>query len=216
MSLEHDQLRLVSFIGQKGGVGKSALARVLAVSAARRGCRVLLADFDLEQLTCLEWNAIRLRHEVTPEIDVRSYKSLKKLRKSVDLFDFIIADTRGLADDLTQDVAEESDVVFLPTGTSHDDLRPTLGLARRLAKHGAAEKLTLILSKTGRSERQLEAAAEQIELAGFKTLSASWPLRDGFQSDFDLGRAGSESSNPYLKKIAEVIERAMLERAGLG
>lgn len=215
MSLKHDQLRLASFVGQKGGVGKSALARVLAVSAARRGSNVLLADFDLEQLTCLEWNAARLRHEIAPEIDVRSYKSLKKLRKTANSFNFVVADTRGLADDLTQEVAEESNVVFLPTGTSNDDLRPTLGLARRLAKHGAGDKLTLILSKTGRSERQLEAAVEQIELAGFKTLSAPWPLRDGFQSDFDVGRAGSETLNPYLKKIAEVVERAMLECAGL-
>jgi chromosome partitioning protein len=215
MGLNHERLRLVSFIGQKGGVGKSALARVLAVGAARRGRSVLLADFDLEQLTCLEWNAARLRHEITPEIDVRSFKSLKKLRKSADSFDCIIADTRGLADDLTQDVAEESDVVFLPTGTSSDDLRPTLGLARRLAKHGAGEKLAIILSKTGRSDRQLEAAVGQIELAGFKTLSAPWPLRDGFQSDFDVGRAGSETSNPHLKKIAEIVEQAMLERAGL-
>ena len=215
MALKNDQLRLVSFVGQKGGVGKSALARVLAVGAARRGRSVLLADFDLEQLTCLEWNAARLRHEISPEIEVRSYRSLKKLRKSVDSFDFIVADTRGLADDLTREVAEESDVVFLPTGTSSDDLRPTLGLARRLAKHGAGDKLTLILSKTGRSDRQLESAVDQIELAGFKTLSAPWPLRDGFQSDFDVGRAGSESSNPHLKKIAEVVEQAMLERAGL-
>jgi chromosome partitioning protein len=215
MALRNDQLRLVSFVGQKGGVGKSALARVLAIGAARRGRKVLLADFDLEQLTCLEWNAARLRHEITPEIEVRSYKSLKKLRKSVESFDFIIADTRGLADDLTKEVAEESDVVFLPTGTSSDDLRPTLGLARRLAKHGAGGKLSLILSKTGRSERQLEQAVEQIELAGFKTLAAQWPLRDGFQADFDAGRAGSETSNPHLKKIAEVIELAMLERVDL-
>ncbi|HWG06086.1 MAG TPA: ParA family protein [Beijerinckiaceae bacterium] len=215
MALKLDPFKLVSFIGQKGGVGKSALARVLAVSAARLGRNVLLADFDLEQLTCLEWNAARLRHEVSPEIDVRSYKSLKRLRKSVESFDFIIADTRGLADQLTQDVAEESDVVFLPTGTSNDDLRPTLGLARQLAKHGAGDKLTLILSKTGRSERQLDAAIAQIELAGFQTLPVSWPLRDGFQSDFDVGRAGSETSNPHLKKIAECLEQAMLERVGL-
>jgi chromosome partitioning protein len=51
-------MRIVSFIGQKGGVGKSALARVLAVAAARQSHKVLIGDFDLEQLTCVEWSAL--------------------------------------------------------------------------------------------------------------------------------------------------------------
>ena len=60
----------------------------------------------------------RLRNNLEPEIDVRSFKSLKKLRKTEEAFDLIVADTRGLADDLTKEVAEESSAVFLPTGTS--------------------------------------------------------------------------------------------------
>ena len=44
-------MKIASFVGQKGGVGKSTLARVLAVKAAHEGHRVLLGDFDLEQLS---------------------------------------------------------------------------------------------------------------------------------------------------------------------
>ena len=110
--------KTVSFVSQKGGVGKSALARLFAVGAAHRGQRALLADFDLDQLTCVEWNAARLQAAIEPEIDTRAFKSLKKLRKAEVDVDFIVADTRGLADDLTKELAEESDVVFLPTGTS--------------------------------------------------------------------------------------------------
>ena len=40
-----------AFVSQKGGVGKSALARLLAVGALHRGRKTLLADFDLDQLT---------------------------------------------------------------------------------------------------------------------------------------------------------------------
>lgn len=216
MALKSNITRLVSFIGQKGGVGKSALARLLAVAAARRGLAVLLADFDLEQLTCVEWNAIRQRRGIEPEIDARSFKSLKKLKKANESFDLIVADTRGLADDLTRDVAEESDLVFLPTGTSGDDLRPTLALARRLARSGAEGKIVLILSKIGKSGRQLETALGQIDDAGFPVLSAHWPMREGFQSDFDAGRAGAEATNPYLRDIAAGVEKAMMERAGMG
>ena len=203
----------VSFVSQKGGVGKSALARLFAVGAAHRGKRVLLADFDLEQLTCVEWNAARLRAAIEPDIDARAFKSLKKLRHAEVNVDFIVADTRGLADDLTKELAEESDVVFLPTGTSYDDLRPTLSLAHRLAKRGAEGRIVMVLSKVGRSDSQAARAVETIAEAGFELLGEQWPLRDGFQGDLDVGRAGRETRYPQLREIAEKMENALFKRA---
>ena len=204
-------MKIASFVGQKGGVGKSTLARVLAVAAARQDYKVLLGDFDLEQLSCIEWSATRLRNGIEPDIEARAFKSLKKLRKSVEGFDLVVVDTRGLADELTTDVSQESDVVFLPTGTSMDDLRPTLALARRLSKtRKVGNKIVLILSKVGRSERLLEIAKETIADAGFEMLDSIWPERDGFQADLDIGKAGSESNNPYLREAAEAIEADLL------
>ena len=202
----------VSFVSQKGGVGKSTLARLFAVGAAHRGLKPLLADFDLEQLTCVEWNAIRLQNAVEPDIDARAFKSLKKLRKNEERADVVVVDTRGLADELAHDIAEDSDVVFLPTGTSGDDLRPTLALARKLAKHGAEGRIVVVLSKVGRSDAQLQKAVEAIEASGFERLEEHWPLRDGFQSDLDSGRAGRESRNPYLREAAEKMEEALFAR----
>ena len=201
-----------AFVSQKGGVGKSTLARVLALGAIHRGRKTLLADFDLDQLTCVEWGALRMRASIEPEIDARAFKSLKKLRKD-NGFDFIVADTRGLADDLSTEIAEISNVVFLPTGVSQDDLRPTLNLARRLARRGAEGRLVVVLSKVGRSETQFSRAVETIEDAGFELLSEHWPQRDGFQSDLDAGRAGREARNPYLREIAERMEEALWARA---
>jgi chromosome partitioning protein len=205
------KVTIASFVGQKGGVGKSALARVLAVAAAHQGKKVLIGDYDLEQLTCVEWGAARLRNGIEPEVEVRAFKSLKKLRKKVDGFDLVVVDTRGLADDFTEEISKESDIVFLPTGTSMDDLRPTIALAKRLAQHGdSSNNIVIVLSKTGRSERLLEQALTYIDRSGFDCLDATWPQRDGFQSDFDLGKAGSESSNQFLKQAAQKVESALL------
>jgi chromosome partitioning protein len=202
----------VSFVSQKGGVGKSTLARLTAVGAAHRGLKTLLADFDLEQLTCVEWSALRLRGAIEPDIDARAFKSLKKLRKSEAGIEFIVADTRGLADDLSKEIAEDSEVVFLPTGATGDDLRPTLALARKLARHGAEGRLVIVLSKVGRSENQIAKAVEQIEESGFELLEEHWPLRDGFSIDLDAGRAGREARNPYLREAAEKMEEALFKR----
>ena len=183
-----------------------------AVGAAHRGLKTLLADFDLEQLTCVEWSALRLRNAVEPDIDARAFKSLKKLRKSEDGVEFIVADTRGLADDLSKEIAEDSEVVFLPTGPTGDDLRPTLALARKLARHGAEGRLVIVLSKVGRSENQVAKAVEQIEESGFELLEEYWPLRDGFSIDLDAGRAGREARNPYLREAADKMEAAIFKR----
>jgi chromosome partitioning protein len=207
-------MKIASFVGQKGGVGKSTLARVLAVAAARQNYKVLLGDFDLEQLSCIEWSATRLRNGIQPDIEARAFKSLKKLRKSVEGFDLVVVDTRGLADELTTDIGQESDVVFLPTGTSMDDLRPTLALARRLSKsRKAGNKIVIVLSKVGKSKRLLDIAIAVIEESGFEVLDNIWPERDGFQADLDIGKAGSETHNPYLREAAELIEADLIALA---
>ena len=48
---------MAAFVSQKGGVGKSTLARRAGGRRSHRGRKTLLADFDLEQLTCVEWSA---------------------------------------------------------------------------------------------------------------------------------------------------------------
>jgi chromosome partitioning protein len=93
-----------------------------------------------------------------------------------------------------------------------DDLRPTIALAKRLANQCDGDgKIMIVLSRTGRSDRLVEQAVAYIERAGFECLDVVWPQRDGFQSDFDVGKAGSESSNLFLKQAAQKIEKAMLD-----
>jgi len=44
-------MTIIAFISQKGGVGKSTLARVLAVEATKKKIKTLLADCDHQQRT---------------------------------------------------------------------------------------------------------------------------------------------------------------------
>ena len=66
-------------------------------------------------------------------------------------------------------------------------------------------------SATG-SSAAMRSELDAIE-AGFDMLNAVWPERDGFQADLDVGRAGSESSNPHLKQAAQDVEQALLTLA---
>jgi len=44
-------MTIIAFISQKGGVGKSTLARAVAVEASKQKFNVLLADCDPQQAT---------------------------------------------------------------------------------------------------------------------------------------------------------------------
>ena len=57
---------VVSAISQKGGVGKSAVARLVAREYAASGWAVRVADFDLKQMTTTEWAARRLAAGIEP------------------------------------------------------------------------------------------------------------------------------------------------------
>jgi cellulose biosynthesis protein BcsQ len=74
--------------------------------------------------------------EIEPEVEARAAKSIKKLRRAAEGYDLLVVDTRGLADELTTDVARESDVVFLPTGTSMDDATFLAGMQAWTAMFG--------------------------------------------------------------------------------
>ena len=52
-------LVIVGFVSQKGGVGKSTLARALATVAAEAGIKVKIADLDPQQQTIARWEERR-------------------------------------------------------------------------------------------------------------------------------------------------------------
>ena len=51
---------IVAFVSQKGGVGKSTLARALAREAAMSGLKTKIADLDTQQGTSVDWHRTRL------------------------------------------------------------------------------------------------------------------------------------------------------------
>ena len=49
----------IAMVGQKGGVGKSTLARIIAVEATKGGLQAKIADMDTQQSTSVNWAARR-------------------------------------------------------------------------------------------------------------------------------------------------------------
>ena len=64
---------IISLISQKGGVGKSAVARLLAVEFTKAGWSVKIADLDPAQGTSTKWKA--RRDEIFDAVETLSNKT---------------------------------------------------------------------------------------------------------------------------------------------
>src|SRR6202051_3566191 len=117
---------ILGLISQKGGVGKSTIARGLAREAAASGLRVKLADLDTQQGTSTNWHRRRLDAGAKPEFSVESFKTAAQALTSVDAFECLVLDGPARASAATLEIAREAALVIQPTGASVDDLHPAV------------------------------------------------------------------------------------------
>lgn len=168
---------VVSFVGQKGGVGKSTLARAFAAIAARGKLKVKLADLDINQQTSVRWARTRAARGNGYPVEAEAYTAFDDVLANVHGFDLIIVDTPGHASPVTLEIARSSQVVILPTGASTDDLYPTVLLLYELEQMGIPkERLAVALCRL-LEQREEHAARKYIETAGYEALAGS--IRNG-------------------------------------
>ncbi|HAV1239913.1 TPA: ParA family protein, partial [Salmonella enterica] len=67
-------MMIISFISQKGGVGRSTLARATAVELIRNGKKTYLADLDGQQQTSAKWAERRDNANISPAVETGVYR----------------------------------------------------------------------------------------------------------------------------------------------
>jgi len=203
--------RHILFTSQKGGVGKSTLARSTAVALAGAGRKVLLADFDVGQATCLRWETQRRARRLEPAIDAEKFSKESKLDRLTDHYDDIVMDTRGQLDDLSLKIAVASDVIFLPSSFSLDDISPTLEVIRAFRSIGVPSwRVAVVFCRTGGSARQAQHARSILAMNKIAALEAVLPQRDGFALLSATGRTGREAPNSALQQLAIALDEEVL------
>jgi chromosome partitioning protein len=203
--------RRILFTSQKGGVGKSTLARSTAVALAYTGRKVLLADFDVDQRTCMRWQAQRVARALEPRIEVEAFSKEKKLGRVEYDYQDIVIDTRGQLDELSVDLATSADVVFLPSSFSMDDVSPTLRVVESLRSAGVpSARIAIVFCRTGGSKKQGQLARSILEMNRIAVLDAVLPQKDGFISLYATGRTGREAPQQKLRSVALAMDEALL------
>lgn len=207
-----DMTLFIGTISQKGGVGKSTLARLIAREYALAGWNVKIADLDIQQGTSFSWQARRLQRSVEPVVAVERFGTVGQAVKAAAGYDLMILDGPPHATMGTHQIAEASTLVVLPTGLALDDLEPTVLLAHELTKKGVpAGKIVIAFCRVGDSEAELAEASAYVRQAGYRHLTNVLPEKTGFRRASDEGRAPTETRFPSLNERAAAIAQELAD-----
>lgn len=191
---------------QKGGVGKSTMARALGAAFAASGWSVKIADLDTKQGTVTAWNQRRLRAGVAPDVPVQMFGNVATAISKAGDADLLIFDGAPHASADTVEIAKASDLMILPTGLALDDLEPTVTLANTLAdKHGIpVARIVFALCKTGTSPAELDAARTYLGKTRFETLAGAIQQKPAFSRAMDAGLSVIET--PYKAPREQALQ----------
>lgn len=161
-------MQVISFVTQKGGSGKSALATSCAVVAEQTGKTVFVLDLD-PQGTADDWY---LRRDAeTPQVAQITSRQLDPLLKGLakKRVDFVFIDTPGKDDPATAAAIRHSTLCVVPSKTSPADLRaarPTVDAIERLKKPVVFVLNQIKPGRKGRDHYRIREAEAALSILG--------------------------------------------------
>lgn len=204
--------QIVAFVGQKGGILKSTLSRLVAREAASAGWSVKIADLDTQQLTSTHWAARRLEAGLSPTFEVSPSGNAEQAIKQAAGIDLLIIDAPARASAGTLEIARRADLIVQPSSPSLDDLYPGVMLFHELAKNGISRSklaFALVNCETDSEERE---ARSYIEQATYTCLAGSIPNRPTYRQAQNTGRVLSEVGPVSLRKRVRQVAEAVASR----
>ena len=202
----------IGIVSQKGGVGKSTIARLVACEFARNEWIVKIADMDIQQGTSFQWYKRRAANGLVPDIRTETFRSVNQALKDAGNFDLFIFDGAPHATTATRDIARASDILLLPTGLAVDDLEPQVLLAHDFVNAGVNPgKMIFVLWRVGDSQAEINDARDYIERAGYRVLDGEVPDRTGYRRASDMGKAVTETSYPNLNQRADYVAQNIID-----
>ena len=203
----------INVASQKGGTGKSTLARLIGTAFAAIGWNSKIADLDTSQGTSFQWRSRRLENKIEPDVPVEQFGQVEKALKIADQYDLLIFDGAPHSTQATRTAALASDLTIIPTGLSRDDLHPSVVLAHDLFKSGTPrERIVFALCRVNDSEAEIREARTYLTQAGYEVLPGALPQRTGYSRASDEGRALTETRHPSLNRHAEEMAQAIVNK----
>lgn len=203
---------ILGVVGQKGGIGKSTVARLIAREYAAAEWSVKIADLDVAQGTSFNWQARRLQNALEPVVSVERFGTVDQALKVAPQYDLLILDGPPHSTAGTLRIAQASVLSILPTGLSLDDLEPSVLLAHELVKKAIPrDRIAFALCRVGDSEAEIQEARSYIQQAGYVVLPGELPERTAYRRAADAGRALTETPFDTLNGRADQLAQSIVD-----
>lgn len=185
---------IIAVLGQKGGVGKSSLAQLIAQGYARAEYAVLLADMDEGQQSSVKWSQARMQNSTLPTITVKAFNNVAMALKESEAFSLCVFDGAPHATAQTKEIAKHADLILLPCNTSRYDMDPQINLAHELVRSGIEPiRIQFVLSRIVATKSDLAAAYAYIKEAGYSVCPDYLEEKTGYRQAAEQGRALTET-----------------------
>lgn len=199
----------IACLSQKGGVGKSTLARLLARTYAAGDWHVKIADFNVKQKTSVDWAALRMTQGLKPEIPAEAFTDVSRAMRGE--YDMVVFDGRPESDPQTLRLAQEAVLVVIPCGVAADDLVPQIRFAQELRSRGIdLRKIVFVLNKTPDSPAAITDARNYIANAGFTVTQTTLPVKVAYVNAHNVGRCISETEFPTLNDRSSALAKEIV------
>lgn len=143
-------MKTIVVTAQKGGAGKTTLARNIAVAAVRDGSRVLCLDLDPQQSLRQWWQGREGDAPAMLDRDPKPSELVATIKIVRDRFDLMIVDTPPAAPAWLVETLKAADLALVPVRPSPDDLRAVGATISALRTSGT--EFAFVLSQTPRAK----------------------------------------------------------------
>jgi len=201
---------IISLVSQKGGVGKSGLARLLAVEFTRAGWAVKIGDLDTMQGTSTKWKVRRDQAKVEPEIPVEKFATVDRALREAENYDLMLLDGPAHAEKGGLSMAKKSIIILMPACYGVDDLEAQIEAAYELEDNGIdRSRIWFIFARTSGSESEEQAAREYLQRAKMNVFEPVFPELPCIRQAHNGGKAASEVSFPLIRERAMALALAV-------
>jgi chromosome partitioning protein len=203
----------IALISQKGGVGKSATARELAVAFTKAGWTVKIADLDTAQGTATKWKTRRDRAGLLPDIAVEKFRTVERALQEAARYDLLILDGPAHAEKGGLVMARSSDLVLMPTGYGLDDMEAQVEAAYEMESAGIpADRILFIFCCVKGSETEDRDARAYLRKAGVAVLEPVFPEQSCIRQAHNEGRSASEVPFPSVQEKVSAFVQAIADQ----